>query len=96
VGLLSRASRCPGLGAQPAERDMNCLVCGANAETIETGADVVSLACPRCGEYDVSRSVIAAGQLQQLEPKQRRDILDKAKRSAPLGARPLIRPFLLA
>jgi len=75
---------------------MNCLVCGANAETIETGADVVSLACPRCGEYDVSRSVIAAGQLQQLEPKQRRDFLDKAKRSAPLGARPLIRPFLLA
>jgi predicted RNA-binding Zn-ribbon protein involved in translation (DUF1610 family) len=75
---------------------MDCLVCGANAETIETTGDVLSLACPRCGEYDVSRSVIAAGQLRQLEPKQRRDILDKAKRSAPLGARPLIRPYLLA
>jgi predicted RNA-binding Zn-ribbon protein involved in translation (DUF1610 family) len=75
---------------------MNCLICGVNAETIEIAGDVVSLACPKCGEYDVLRSVIAAGQLRQLEPKQRRDILDKAKRSAPLGARPLIRPFLLA
>jgi predicted RNA-binding Zn-ribbon protein involved in translation (DUF1610 family) len=85
-----------GFGASQAERGMNCLVCGANAKTIESKTDVVSLACPRCGEYDVSRSVIAAGQLQQLEPQQRRDILDKAKRSAPLGARPLIRPYLLA
>jgi predicted RNA-binding Zn-ribbon protein involved in translation (DUF1610 family) len=84
------------LGAQLVERDMNCLVCGANAETIETTGNVVSLACPRCGEYDVSRSVIAAGQLRQLKPTQRRDILDKAKRSAALGARPLIRPYLLA
>jgi hypothetical protein len=54
---------------------MNGLVCGANAETIETTGDVLSLVCPRCGEYDVLRSVIAAGQLRQLEPKQRRDIL---------------------
>jgi predicted RNA-binding Zn-ribbon protein involved in translation (DUF1610 family) len=75
---------------------MNCLVCGANVETIETTGDAVSLACPTCGEYDVSRSVVAAGQLRQLEPKQRRDILDKATRSAPLGARPLIRSYLLA
>jgi hypothetical protein len=67
---------------------MNCLVCGANSETIETTGDVVSLACPRCGEYDVSHSVIAAGQLRQLKPTQRRDILDKAKRSAARGARP--------
>jgi hypothetical protein len=75
---------------------MNCLVCGANAETIETTVEVVSLVCPRCGEYDASRSVIAAGQWRQLEPKQRRDILDKAKCSAPLGALPSIRPYLLA
>jgi len=75
---------------------MDCLVCGANAEHIPTTISGVSIRCPRCGEYDVERAVIASGQFQKLEPEQRRDVLDKAKRSAPPGARPLIRPFLLA
>jgi predicted RNA-binding Zn-ribbon protein involved in translation (DUF1610 family) len=67
---------------------MNGLVCGANAETIETTGDVLSLVCPRCGEYDVLRSVIAAGQLRQLEPKQRRDILRQGEAFGAAGRAP--------
>jgi hypothetical protein len=73
---------------------MNCLVCGANTEKSAATGDGVSIACPKCGEHDVSWSVIATGQMHNLKPEQRRDIFDKAKRSAPPGARPLIRPFL--
>jgi hypothetical protein len=75
---------------------MNCLICGANANRIAITTENLTIACPRCGEYDISLSVIASGQMQQLEPEQRRDVLDKAKRSALPGARPLIRPYLLA
>jgi len=49
-----------------------------------------------CGEFDVASSVMATGQLQKLEPDQRGDVLDKARRSAQPGARPVITPYLLA
>jgi hypothetical protein len=49
-----------------------------------------------CGEFDVASSVIATGQLQNLEPDQRGDVLDKARRSVQPGARPVITPYLLA
>ena len=75
---------------------MNCPVCGANAEQIATTVESVSILCPVCGEYDVSSSVIATGQLQGLEPKERGAALNKAKRSAQPGARPVITPYLLA
>jgi len=75
---------------------MNCPVCGANAEQIQTASEGVSIVCPACGEYDVSRSVIATGQWQRLEPEERGDLLNKAKRSALPGARPMITPYLLA
>ena len=74
---------------------MNCPVCGANAEQVSTTIDSVSIRCPTCGEYDVESTVVATGQLQRLEPEQRRDVLDQAKRSAQPGARPLIRTLLL-
>ncbi len=75
---------------------MNCLVCGARADQIVAATvSRVSFHCPECGEYDVELAVIASGQLQRLMPQQRRDVLDRAKRSAPTGERPLIRPFLL-
>jgi hypothetical protein len=74
---------------------MECLVCGADAEQIEATIGRMGVVCPVCGEYDVESAIIAAGQLRRLEPKQRRDVLDKAKRSAQPGARPLIRPYLL-
>jgi hypothetical protein len=75
---------------------MNCSICGADAEKLATTIDSVSFACPRCGEYDVSSSVIATGQWDKLKPEQRRDALDEAKRSAPPGARPIISTYLLA
>jgi hypothetical protein len=75
---------------------MKCLICDANAELIDVTIDAVSFACPRCGEYAVSGSAIATGQVEELEPEQRRDALDQAKRSAQSGARPMITTYLLA
>src|SRR5258708_15323280 len=61
-----------------------------------TTIDGVSIVCPMCGEYDVASAVLATGQLQKLEPEKRGDVLDKARRSAEPGARPVITPYLLA
>jgi predicted RNA-binding Zn-ribbon protein involved in translation (DUF1610 family) len=51
---------------------MDCPVCCTNAQQIATTIDRVSIVCPMCGGYDISRSVIATGQLQTLEPETRR------------------------
>jgi hypothetical protein len=75
---------------------MDCLICGADAEQISTSGDVVGIVCPMCGEYDVSGSVIASGQLRRLPLEERGDLLSKARRSAVPGARPMITPYLLA
>jgi hypothetical protein len=75
---------------------MNCLVCGAKAKLVDVTVDGISVACPSCGEYDVSSWSIATGQLEKLEPEQRRDALNEAKRSAQPGARPMIITHLLA
>jgi hypothetical protein len=74
---------------------MECLVCGTDAEQIPSGVGRIDIVCRVCGEYDVETAVLAAGQWRTLEPEQRRDILDKAKRSAQEGTRPLIRSYLL-
>jgi hypothetical protein len=75
---------------------MNCPVCGTSAEQIISTIDGVSIACPMCGEYDVASSVLATEQLQRLEPEERSDVLNKAKRCAQPGARPVITTYLLA
>jgi hypothetical protein len=75
---------------------MNCPVCGATAERIPTTIDGMSIVCPTCGEYDVERTVVATGWLKRLEPEQRRDVLDQAKRSSQPGTRPVITLYLLA
>jgi hypothetical protein len=75
---------------------MRCLVCGSDAEQILARIGSTGVVCAVCGIYDIENAVIAAGQLPGLEPEQRRSVLDRAKRSAPTGARPLIRPYLLA
>jgi hypothetical protein len=74
---------------------MECLVCGAHAEQILSGVGRIGIVCRVCGEYDVETAVIATGQWRRYELEQRRDILDKAKRSAEPGTRPLIRSYLL-
>jgi hypothetical protein len=71
-------------------------ISGAIAEQIRTTIASMTIICPMCGEFDVASSVMATGQLQKLEPDQRGDVLDKARRSAQPGARPVITPYLLA
>jgi hypothetical protein len=73
---------------------MDCPICGAIAERIRTTIGV-TIICPMCGEFDVASSVMATGQLQRLELQQRGDVLDKARRSAEPGIRPVITPYLL-
>ncbi len=70
-------------------QDMACPVCGGAVTVTDIG-----VLCPTCGEYDVSGMVIAAGKLQSLEPRQRREILDRAKRAAKPGKRPIITTYL--
>jgi hypothetical protein len=85
-----------GPKSQPMELDMNCPVCGANAEQIMSTRDGMSVVCPMCGEHDVAGSVIATEQLQRLEPDERDDVLNSAKRLAQPGARPMITANLIA
>jgi len=73
---------------------MECPVCGTNSEELPTTINGITVLCPTCGKYDVSSAVIATGQLQRLEPEQRRDVLNKAKRWQ-LGKRPMITTHLL-
>jgi hypothetical protein len=76
-------------------RDMNCPICGATAQQGSAATQGVAIVCPTCGEYEVSSSVLTAGQLRKLEPQQRRTVLDDAKRSAQPGTRPVITSYLL-
>jgi hypothetical protein len=80
----------------PAPIRSPCLVCGAKAELIDVTIDGVSFTCPTCGEYAVSNLAIATGQVEKLEPEQRRDALEEANCSAKVGARPMISNYLLA
>jgi hypothetical protein len=74
---------------------MECAVCSADAKQIPSGVGRIGIVCRVCGEYDVETAVIATRQWRTAESEQRRDILEKAKRSAQPGTRPLIRPYLL-
>lgn len=69
---------------------MECPICGAPAEHLPNTIDGKSIRCPSCGNYDISWTVYDTGMLQKLEPAQRRSALEKAKRSALQGKRPMI------
>jgi hypothetical protein len=75
---------------------MDCPVCTANAEQIATAIDGMGIICPTCGEYDVSSSVLAAEDWQRLDPDERCDVLNDAKRSGQPGVRPTITSDLIA
>jgi hypothetical protein len=77
------------------ELDMECPICGANAEQLPATTDAMSIACPACGEYDISTS-LPIEDWQSLELRDRRDVLDEAKRSAQPGARAIITADLVA
>jgi hypothetical protein len=66
---------------------MDCPVCTANAEQIVTAIEGMGIICPTCGEYEVSSSVLAAEDWQRLDPDERCDVLDDAKRSGQPGVR---------
>ena len=42
----------------------------------------MGIVCPMCGEYDVSGSVIACGQLRRLPLEERGDLLSNAESEA--------------
>jgi predicted amidophosphoribosyltransferase len=75
---------------------MDCPVCTANAEQIAAAIDGMGIICPTCGEYEVSSAVLAAEDWQRLDPDERCDVLDNAKRSGQPDVRPMITNDLLA
>ena len=69
---------------------MQCPICDGLADDLPNTIDGKSIHCSRCGDFDVSGSVYDAGMLQQLDPEERREVLENAKRSAAQGKRPMI------
>lgn len=69
---------------------MQCPICDGLADDLPNTIDGKSIHCSRCGDFDVSGSVYDAGMLQQLDPEERREALENAKRSAAQGKRPMI------
>lgn len=82
-------------GFPECEQHMICPICDATAEQVPPLTDGLGVVCLACGAYDISHTVIATGQLRKLELDRRRDVLDKAKRSARPGCRPMITSYLL-
>lgn len=68
---------------------MQCPVCGAVAEDITRGAhDGLVVRCHNCGDFEVAGS--ALNDLLRLDGAGRAAALDKAKRFASAGTRPII------
>ena len=70
---------------------MDCPICEtrakeANARTL----DGITVQCPECGEYDIARTVYKTGMLARLDLDSRHDALEKVKREAKPGKRPMI------
>ena len=65
---------------------MNCPVCGANAEQIAIPIDSQTIACPTCGDYEISNLLLATAHWRRLEPANRGALLSKAKRRPDPGA----------
>jgi hypothetical protein len=76
--------------SQRMEPDMNCPVCGANAEQIAITIDSQTIACPTCGDYEISNLLLATAHWRRLEPANRGALLSEAKRSARPGSHPVI------
>ncbi|MEF2070844.1 hypothetical protein [Consotaella aegiceratis] len=66
---------------------MHCIICGAPAEEIPTAsADVISVHCSTCGDYDVSKA--SQSVLGDWELYERRQALRYAQTNAQPGRRP--------
>jgi hypothetical protein len=67
---------------------MQCPICGAPARHLTGDFEGFTVACPRCGNYQVTDSCFNA--LLRLDLEARREALAAAKRSAAPGAVPTI------
>ena len=68
-----------------------CPVCDAEAQDVTVGTfDGKTIKCAFCGEYDVSGTVFDTGSLELLDRNSRLSALERAKRAAPHGKRPMI------
>ena len=65
-----------------------CPVCRGRAEEARTTGDWRDIRCPECGDYLISNS--ADVEFENLSPEQRRAELDRAKKEARPGQKPLI------
>ena len=75
---------------------MECPICGANARAVHAPSFFGrKINCPDCGPYDVSRVVLENRLLQRMQLKQRKEVLEMARRAAPSKTRPLITSYFL-
>lgn len=75
---------------------MDCPVCGALAQDITVQTfDGKSIRCQSCGDYDIAGTVYDPGALSGLDQEQRLEALNKAKRFAATGKRPMITSYCL-
>ena len=51
--------------------------------------------CQRCGNYDVSGTVLERKLLERLNKVQRRDVLERARSNTPRSLRPIITSYLI-
>lgn len=69
---------------------IQCPICDGLAEDLPNTIDGKSIHCERCDEFDVSGTVYDAAYLEQLDPDERQQALERAKKAALQGKRPMI------
>jgi hypothetical protein len=75
---------------------MECPICGAIARAMRAPSFFGrKINCPECGPYDVSRVVLENGLLQRMQLKQRKQVLETARRAAAPRSRPMITSYFL-
>jgi hypothetical protein len=73
---------------------MDCPICGAVAENITSpGFDGLGVRCHNCKDFDVADAVL--NQLLRMDIEERTAALEKARRLAPPGERPVINSISL-
>jgi hypothetical protein len=75
---------------------MECPICGTIARAIRAPSFYGrKINCPQCGSFDISRVVLENHTLHRMERGRRLEILERARRAAPAGTRPMITTYLL-
>ena len=75
---------------------MDCPVCGTAAEDVtKQQSDCVTVRCPACGSYNISRSALSEKRWTELKPDQRRKVMTVARQRAEPGELPTITTYML-